>query len=417
MIKDLYPISKIPFEQFLVENDYSLNDINTWKKFIHSNYCIHLEKRRKKKNLDDDIYEPCRRKKILGKEYCSRHAPKDEIIINKCNYNGCKKSTKLNQLCYIHKKQFNNICNIPLPLPSYEENIFYGHNIYKCIVNKNTKIFIKDYIYDGKISNNKKNNLIKYNYFSLNNFLYNIYNSYNLLILHIVKKYNINIEFLYILLKLIDEINKNDKKVSILSNSNVNISNKKKKDIVPYRTTNENKVSQIITKTLNTEDIIIQDIEKNKYLKDINEMCDKILSINFKKYYFYKNSKKDFINEINKYRNDKINFINYLNNNDTLSPKNIYNEGFFVHLNSLPFVYFKLDDMEIDKVKCDIIDIIKKYYIYQDLYTDFSKYCIQTYNLFISDFNPFIIYKLKINKKQIYLEMDNKNKIKSRKIK
>lgn len=47
MIKDLYPISKYPFEQFLIENNYSLEDNNTWKKFIHPNYCIHLEKKRK----------------------------------------------------------------------------------------------------------------------------------------------------------------------------------------------------------------------------------------------------------------------------------------------------------------------------------------------------------------------------------
>lgn len=121
MIKDLYPISKYPLEQLLIENKYPLDDINTWNKFMHSNYCIHLEKRRKNKNMNEDIYEPCRRKKIQGKEYCSRHAPKDEILINKCNYNGCRKSTKLNKLCYIHTKQFNNICAIPLPFMNDEE--------------------------------------------------------------------------------------------------------------------------------------------------------------------------------------------------------------------------------------------------------------------------------------------------------
>lgn len=296
--------------------------------------------------------------------------------------------------------------------------MFYGHNIYKCeIYNKKIKLIIKDYISDGIYNNNENRSIINYSYFSSNMFKYNIYNNYKILILNILNKYNIDINFLYILLKTIyDEINKNDKKVSILSNSNVG-AKKKKNIIVPNSSTNKKKESQIITKPANTEDKTLQDIKINKYLKDVNEMCDEILSINLKKYYFYKNSKKDFINEINKYRNDKIKFINYLNNNNSLSPKNIYNEGFFVHLNSLPFVYFNCNDMEIDKIKCDIIDIIRKYYIYQDLYSNFSDHCVQTYELFISDFNPFIIYKLKINKKQIYLEMDNKNKIKTRKIK
>lgn len=122
MKKDIYPIAKIPFEHLLIENNYLLDDKNVWKKFIHQDYCIHEDKKG----------ELCRRKKIIGKEYCGRHAPKEEYLINRCNYNNCKKIVKPNNLCHIHKKQFNDICNILLPCVNDEELVFYGHNIYKC---------------------------------------------------------------------------------------------------------------------------------------------------------------------------------------------------------------------------------------------------------------------------------------------
>lgn len=283
MIKDLYPVNKYPFEQFLIENNYSLNDNNTWKKFIHHNYCIHLERKRNKKNIDSEIYEPCRRKKIPGKEYCGRHAPKDEIIINKCNYNCCKKSTKLNKLCYIHKKQFYNICNTPLPFMDDEEIMFYGHTIYNCQI-KNTKIIIKEYINNNFFSNNKNNKLINYSYFSLTNFLFDIYNKYKLFILNIIEKYNINVNFLFCLISLIyNEFNKNDKKVSDLSNLDVNINKKQKKKkrrrkikVIDTENITTNKIeSQNTTETINPDKYDIYKL-KYEYMK-INKLKEILL--------------------------------------------------------------------------------------------------------------------------------------------
>lgn len=235
MIKDIYPVSKIPFEELLLKNNYILNE-ETYKKFIHNNYCTHMEKKRKTNN-----YEPCRRKKIKEKNVCARHLPVDISFNNKCAWEKCKKTTKKEILCCIHNKYFNNICNIPLPHTNDEELMFYGHNIYKCII-YNKKIIIKEYISDGNYNDNKNSCIIKHSYFSLNNFLRNIYNNYKLLILNILNKYNINIKFLYNLLKLIyNEFNKNDKKVSILSNSNGKVlesKNKKKKKKVTINNIN-----------------------------------------------------------------------------------------------------------------------------------------------------------------------------------
>ena len=114
MRRDIYPVQKIPFEELLIKNNYLLEDDITWKYFVHPIYCIH----RCKKG------EICRRKKILGKEYCGRHSPRDELLINRCNYNGCKRLTKENKLCYYHQKQFDNICNIPLPNQDIQEIVF-----------------------------------------------------------------------------------------------------------------------------------------------------------------------------------------------------------------------------------------------------------------------------------------------------
>jgi hypothetical protein len=170
MIKDIYPVAKIPFEQLLLKNNYLL-DNNTWNEFIHKNYCVHIIKRKIKKNDKNYTEELCKRKKILGKEYCGRHAPKEEIFINRCNYNNCKKKTKLNNLCHIHKKYFNNICKTPLPFVTDEELIFYGHNIYKCKYNiKN--IDIKEIVLDGNYGSSENFVIVKY--FNLKKYIYNI---------------------------------------------------------------------------------------------------------------------------------------------------------------------------------------------------------------------------------------------------
>lgn len=220
MIKDLYPINKYPFEELLLKNNYKLNE-ETYKLFIHNKYCIHITKNG----------EPCRRKKIPEKEYCGRHAPLGISFKNKCIWENCKKITNKNPVCCIHTKYLNKIINTPLPDPVDEEKEFFGHNVYLCkLYNTEIKIIIKDYILDGNFSENKKNTLIIYNYFSFNNFIYNIYIKYQIFILNILNKYNINIKFLYNFLKLIyDEFNKNDKNVSVSSNSNVNIGGRKKK--------------------------------------------------------------------------------------------------------------------------------------------------------------------------------------------
>lgn len=76
MIKDLYPVNRYPFEDLLLKNNYSLENNETWKYFIHNNYCIHISKKK----------ELCRRKKVKGKDFCSKHCNKDEELINKCNY-------------------------------------------------------------------------------------------------------------------------------------------------------------------------------------------------------------------------------------------------------------------------------------------------------------------------------------------
>lgn len=226
MLKDIYPVSKYPFEDLLLKNNYKLNE-ETFKIFICDKYCIH---RIKTKGENSDEYIPCRRKKIEGKDFCGKHAPSDVSFKNKCIYSNCKRTTKKYKLCPTHKKYLNKICNTPLPIPDEEEIIFFGHNIYNCEINKKTKIIIKDYVLDGDFIYNPNDKLIKYTNFSLNKFLTNIYNKYKSFILYILDRYNINVNFLYNLLKLIyDEFNKTDKKVSVLSNSNVNISKKKKK--------------------------------------------------------------------------------------------------------------------------------------------------------------------------------------------
>lgn len=244
MIKDLYPISKYPLEELLRKNNYKLNE-ETYKIFIHDKYCIHITKNG----------EPCIRRKLEGKDFCGKHSPSDVSFTNKCIYNKCKKITKKNPICCIHLKYLNRIINTPLPCVDEEEKRFFGHNIYHCkIYNKNIKIIIKDYVHDGCFSSNKENKLINHNSFSFSMFLYNIYNNYRKFVLNILNKYNINIDFLYNFLKVIhDEFNKNDKKVSVLSNSTGNISKKKgkkkknKKIIESDSSTNEIKESQNIT--------------------------------------------------------------------------------------------------------------------------------------------------------------------------
>lgn len=279
MIKDLYPVNKYPFEKLLLKNNYALNE-ETFKLFIHSKYCVHKIKQKKD---SVDKYIPCNRKKVEGKELCAKHLPADVSFNNKCSYGNCKRITKKDKICCIHKKQFNKICNTPLPEVDDDELIFFGNNLYNCkIYNKNIKIIIKEYIYDGNYNINGKNKLIKYSCFSFNNFLYNIYNKYKLLILNIIEKYNINIDFLYNLLSLIYyEINKKDKKVSVLLNSNVNIhkkkkkKNKKKKGIVSDSSTNENKESQNNTETIKSDRYNIYDL-KLEYTK-IDMLKNKLL--------------------------------------------------------------------------------------------------------------------------------------------
>lgn len=297
MIKDIYPVSKIPFEELLLKNNYKLNE-ETFKIFINDKYCIH---RIKSKKGNSDEYIPCRRKKKEGQDFCGRHAPINVSFINKCIYNNCRKTTKKDKICFIHKKYLNKICNISLPIPDDEEIIFFGHKIYNCRINGNTKIIIKDYIFDGHFSDNKKNNLIKYNYFSFNSFLYDIYNKYKTLILSIINKYNINITFLYNLLKIIyDEFNKMDKKVSVLSNSNTVSKKKKKKnkkinninfsnifeEVKQYRNKIiiENNLDILVMKD---EDFIINNIFKAclSYFNDkteINKIYDNMLNLSIK---------------------------------------------------------------------------------------------------------------------------------------
>lgn len=280
MIKDLYPVNKYPFEELLLKNNYVLNE-ETFKLFIYNKYCVHRIKT-KKDNIDK--YIPCIRKKVEGKEFCAKHLPADVSFSNKCSYNNCKRITKKDKICCIHKKYLNKICNTPLPAIDYDELIFFGNNLYDCkIYNKNIKIIIKDYISDSTYSNNNTNSINKYYHYSFNNFLYNIYNTYKLLIFNIIKKYNINIKFLYNLLKLIYEFNKKDKKVSVLSNFNDKIlepkkkkkKNKKKKGTVPDGSTNENKETQNDTKTINSDKYDIY-VLKYEYIK-INKLKEILL--------------------------------------------------------------------------------------------------------------------------------------------
>lgn len=386
MKKDLYPIFKYAFENFLIENNYSLKDNNIWKKFIHPDYCIHIVKKRKKKNNNDEIYEICRRKKIPGKEYCGRHSPKNEHFINRCNFNNCKKITKLNQLCHIHKKQFNNICNIPLPFPNNEELAFYGHNIYNCnIYNIITYINIKEIILDGKygnLENHKNFEIVKY--FDLKKYINNIITNFYSYINYYINKYNININFLCTLFNLLLKINKNDKNVSIsLKNKKKKKKNKKKKNISnstnPLNFTNKEKYE--------------------KYIHNEHQLCGDILSLELKDSYFYdhyykKTYKKEYIKELFKYKNDKINYIKYLYENNLLSDENVYNKPFFLHIYSLIQIYFDVGNSEdLNETKCKLIDIFRKYYTMDDAYDNFNDYCVNKYKLFVTEFNPYIVYK------------------------
>jgi hypothetical protein len=204
MIKDIYPVYKPAFEDLLLKNNYALS-INTYKKFIHNDYCIHIDK-------NDNL---CGRKKLKGKKYCCRHLRKEVIYI--CNFKGCRRRTQKYKMCYIHRK----IPDTPLPLVNDEELIFFGNNIYNCkIFNKNVKIVIKDYIYDGSHSNTS--NICDIIIYKKDDFLNNILNSSKRKIIEIINKYKINETFLYYLLSFLSEIHKNDKRMSDLQKMDIN---------------------------------------------------------------------------------------------------------------------------------------------------------------------------------------------------
>ena len=196
MIKDLYPVNKYPFEELLINNNYKLDE-ETYKKYIHPKYCIHISKKK----------EICRRKKVEGKEYCCNHISKDERLKNKCNYKiknkYCLKTVKSNKLCHLHGPVFDektkDVYNYLLFDPKVCSKI-YKQEIY----NKNYYINIiehKEYIY-SKDRNNLK--IIHYDYINFSQFINKIFNQYEKIL---INKYKINIYTLLSILNMILEIN------------------------------------------------------------------------------------------------------------------------------------------------------------------------------------------------------------------
>lgn len=259
MLKDLYPVNKLPFENLLLNNNYELNE-ETFKIFIHDKYCIHVSKKK----------ELCRRKKIVGKDFCAKHLPSGISFSNKCIYSNCKKITKKKNICHIHEKIYKQICNTPLPDKDDEELMFFGHNIYNCkIYKKEIKIIIKDYLYLSNYKCSFKDHvMIKYNNFSINNFISTIYYNFVNKLLKIIEG-KIDIKTLIFIINLFHEINKNGKKVPVSLNFDkyyTHIDKKRRNIKIPIISGNSKNMQMIIYNKYGYE--YFQKCFKNKIKKE-----------------------------------------------------------------------------------------------------------------------------------------------------
>lgn len=205
---------------------------------------------------------------------------------------------------------------------------------------------------------------------------------------------SVNINSLY-------NITENIKKV-LKSKDTKKRKNKKKK--VPDDTLYITKESQ---NTTNTELL-------DFYIKQEQNLLKDIFSLDLKESYFYdrhyKTSvKKKYIKELGEYRNNKIHYIKYLYNNNLLTEENVYNKPFFLHLYSLNTIYYDFTDNKgLNETKELLIDIFRKYYKNDDENNCFNSYCINKYNLFITEFNPFTVYKIiSENKYDVYIRTDS----------
>lgn len=215
MIKDLYPVNKYPFEDLLLKNNYILNE-ETFKKYIHPIYCIHLSKKN----------EPCRRKKIKDEEYCYKHLKKDIKLINRCNYmkkNGklCKKHVYNNKICHLHIFDFENkTYDIYNFLYNYDYNFY---RTYSCKI-YNKKIFINIIEYKEYIYSNDKNNskIMAFRIKSADVFINEIFNKYESFLL---SKYKIDIYTLLKMMYILYIFDKSGKNLPFSSNTDDDLYN------------------------------------------------------------------------------------------------------------------------------------------------------------------------------------------------
>lgn len=380
MRKDIYPVYKPAFEDLLLKNNYALS-ISTYKKFIHNDYCIHIDK-------NDNL---CGRKKLNDKNYCCRHLRKKVIYI--CNFKGCKRRTQKDKTCYIHSK----VPDTKLPPPNDEELIYFGNNIYNCkIFNKNIKIIIKDYIYDG--SHSKNSNISDIIIYKNDDFLNNIINSFKKKIIEFINKYKINEIFLYYLLSFLSEIHKNDKRMSDLQ----------KIDINKY-------INEMITIPIN-DDLLYNIAFKHKYYyhfisrgRNIFE-CSK-MSENAKNYkliiydkYGYEAINKYTKEKLKKYKKNKKKNLKRKNKNgkDENICKNDkivsdLQKEYFYEINGNPNKCYECNQNN---------NITKLYYLhYNIIYESYACYLCSMSDAFIQAFGIEIISNIKEfikNKKIIY---------------
>lgn len=179
------------------------------------------------------------------------------------------------------------------------DNFYYiNKNIYNIKISDNSVLPKSFYNHSSLYETYNNQPIIKYKRFSIMNFLYNMYNKFIKQINHFIKKYKININFLYYLLFLIKQINENYYPMDVILYKNKFVFNKNIYDYI-----NNEKIKKLyeyIYKIYNTNYINI--------FKVLN-VTDNNHKVNDDYYNYVKDMVKIEYNILNKYYHTCLNIF------------------------------------------------------------------------------------------------------------
>lgn len=230
MVLDYYPMDVNRTYEFIWDvagyND-NISVQETIEDLLDDRFCRHIFP--KGKNKGQMCMKHFRKTKDINNQnkYCYEH----KYLHIKCNIKNCYKNRKKGEkVCFKHFKIKTKIETLD-EYHSYNDynEYIYNYRNYKDYINKikirNDFSWPKNYFDNKNIEIYKSNPMIKYEKFSLLDFLNCIYDKYKIDIYNFTNKYKISIKVLYYLIYLIKEINKKQviKDIILYKNSHINI--------------------------------------------------------------------------------------------------------------------------------------------------------------------------------------------------